>query len=236
MKKEHHIQVDTRKGRIEHLVFIVSVIVIIMAVLPWFAHYTELGRWAQSPLELFNDIMISTLILLLGGFIVYLIYTHHETVQNELVTDPLTQVYNMRFFSEKLHWVFVASKRTQLKSTLLFVDIDGFKKYNDQYGHLKGNEILAAVGSILLRSTRKYVDWPFRVGGDEFAVLMEFSDKHSGAVLAHRLASRMDKEMEGLVTLTIGMAEVKESMHNERDWVTAADAAMYKNKKKGLHP
>lgn len=216
--------------RIVRILLVTAFIVIILAVVPWISDYAELGHWPERPIEFFNEITASCITLLLGALIIFLIYEHNKEVENLLVTDHLTGVYNMRFFSDKLRWVFVASRRTKIKSTLLFIDLDGFKKYNDTYGHIEGNRLLELMGDILLRSTRKFIDWPFRIGGDEFAVLMEFSDKKSAEALAHRMKNYFKRESGSDVTLTIGISEIKDSTRDEQQWIEEADAEMYRMK------
>ena len=203
---------------------------LVLAVIPWISDYAETGHWPNEPMNFFNEITASCITLLLGALILFLIYEHHKDIESLLVTDPLTGVYNMRFFSDKLRWVFVASKRTRMKSTLLFMDLDGFKNYNDTYGHIGGNKLLEMMGDILLGSTRRFIDWPFRIGGDEFAVLMEFSDRKSADILARRLRNRFNKGTEGKVTLTIGISEIRDSMADEREWIEEADSEMYRIK------
>lgn len=215
------------------VLFVTAFIVLILAVIPWISDYAETGHWPERPIEFFNEITASCITLLLGALIIFLIYEHHEDIESLLMTDHLTGVYNMRFFSDKLHWVFIASRRTKMKSTLLFIDLDGFKKYNDTYGHLAGNRLLETMGGILLRSTRRFIDWPFRIGGDEFAVLMEFSDEKSAEILAHRLKKRFKRETHGKGTLTIGISEIKDSMKDEKGWIEEADAEMYRIKNLG---
>jgi len=216
--------------RIVRILLVTGFIIIILAVVPWISDYAETGHWPETPIEFFNEITASAITILLGALIIFLIYEHHRDVEGLLITDHLTAVYNMRFFSDKIRWVFVASRRTGMKSTLLFMDIDGFKKYNDTYGHLEGNRILEMAGDILLRSTRRFIDWPFRIGGDEFAVLMEFSGKKSAEALSHRLKSRFKRESGGEVALTVGISEIKDSMKDEKDWIEEADAEMYRMK------
>lgn len=216
--------------KIIRILLVTGFIVVILAVVPWLSDYAELGHWPERPIEFFNEITASCITLLLGALIIFLIYEHHKDVESLLVADHLTGVYNMRFFSDKLRWVFVASRRTKIKSTLLFIDLDGFKKYNDTYGHIAGNRLLELMGDILLRSTRKFLDWPFRIGGDEFAVLMEFSDKKSAEALAHRLKNSFKRESGSGVTLTIGISEIKDSTRDEQQWIEEADAEMYRMK------
>ena len=219
--------------KIARVLSITAFIILILAVVPWITDYAETGRWPERPIEFFNEITTSCITLLLGALIIFLIYEHNKDVEGLLVTDPLTRAYNMRFFSDKVRWVFIASRRTKIKSTLLFMDVDGFKKYNDTYGHLEGNKLLELMGNILLRNTRRFVDWPFRIGGDEFAVLMEFSDKKSAEALAWRLKNSFDKEIHRKAALTIGISEIDDSMRDEREWIKKADAEMYKMKRLG---
>jgi diguanylate cyclase (GGDEF)-like protein len=216
--------------RIIRILSLTALIVIILAVVPWVSDYAELGRWPSRPIEFFNEVTASAITILLGSLVIFLIYEHHRDIESLLVTDHLTNVYNTRFFSDKLRWVFVASRRTKIRSTLLFIDLDGFKHYNDTFGHVAGNKLLETMGDILLRTTRKFVDWPFRIGGDEFAVLMEFSDKKSAEALAQRLRTRFRKETHGKITLTIGISEIKDFMKDEKQWIEEADAEMYKVK------
>ena len=216
--------------RIVRVLSVTAFIVLVLAIIPWISDYAETGRWPEQPLEFFNEITATCITLLLGALILFLIYEHHKDIESLLVTDPLTSVYNMRFFSDKLRWVFVASRRTKVRSTLLFMDLDGFKNYNDTYGHMEGNRLLEITGDILLRSTRKFIDWPFRIGGDEFAVLMEFSDEKSAEALAYRLKNRFKRETHGKVTLTIGISELKDSISDEKQWIEKADAEMYRIK------
>ncbi len=216
--------------RIIRVLSVTAFIILVLAAVPWISDYAETGRWPKQPIEFFNEVTASCVTLLLGALIIFLIYEHHKDIESLLVSDPLTGVYNMRFFSDKLRWVFVATRRTRMKSTLLFIDIDGFKNYNDTYGHLEGNKILEIAGDILLRSTRKFIDWPFRIGGDEFAVLMEFSEEKSAKALAHRLKDRFKRETYGKVSFTIGISEIKDSMRDERQWIEKADAEMYRIK------
>lgn len=208
-----------------------AVVVLILAAVPWISGYAESGHWPSTSLEFLNEVIASSITFLLGGLIMFLVYEYFKDVEHLLVTDHLTGIYNIRFFSEKLRWVFIASRRTKIKSTLLFMDLDGFKKYNDVHGHIEGNAILKLMGDILLGSTRKFIDWPFRIGGDEFAVLMEFSDKKSAEMLSHRLQNRLKRETDGDVSLTIGISDTKDSMKNETQWIEEADAEMYKNKR-----
>jgi len=223
--------------RIIRVLFITAFIMVILAIIPWVSDYAEQGHWPSRPIEFFNEITASSITLLLGALIVFLIYEHHRDIESLLVTDHLTGIYNTRFFSEKLRWVFIASRRTKIRSTLLFIDLDGFKAYNDTYGHVAGNRLLEIMGDILLRSTRKFVDWSFRIGGDEFAVLMEFSDRKSAEALAQRLKSRLKRESQNKITLTIGISEIKDFMRDEKEWIEEADREMYKikhEKKKGF--
>lgn len=225
------VQKGSHMSKIASVLSLTAVILVMLAAMPWVSDYAETGHWPSTPLEFLNEITASCITFLLGALVMFLIYGHYKDVENLLVTDHLTGVYNVRFFTEKLRWVFVASRRTKIRSTLLFMDLDGFKKYNDDHGHMRGNAVLELMGDILRRSTRRFIDWPFRIGGDEFAVLMEFSDKRSAETLAHRLQSRLKRETDGEISLTIGISEIKDSMKEETQWIEEADSEMYKNKR-----
>ncbi len=91
--------------------------------------------------------------------------------QNLSITDPLTKLYNRRYFFEKLHETFSLAKRKRRPIALLYLDLDHFKSINDTYGHKKGDEILISFANILKKNLRSY-DTVARIGGEEIAVLI----------------------------------------------------------------
>jgi len=156
--------------------------------------------------------------------------------------DPLTKIYNRRYFEEFLNWNFQRAKR--YKSTLgcLMIDIDFFKKFNDSYGHLTGDRILQGV-SELLRKSLRVTDILSRFGGEEFTVLLP--ETNPGAVLftarkLHKIIEEASFDVEGKslkVTISIGHHYYNGSDSKDievpNDLVRLADANVYEAKRNG---
>ena len=114
---------------------------------------------------------------------------------------------------------------------LAMFDIDHFKRYNDEFGHLKGDEILSRLGEIV-RSTIRRIDYGFRYGGDEFAVLLPETELEHAVLITERIRANTKVEFKGQVTLSIGVVQGK-SPCDERRLIEASDRAMYESKRAG---
>jgi diguanylate cyclase (GGDEF)-like protein len=146
--------------------------------------------------------------------------------------DPLTGLANQTAFYEHMRREISAASRTGRPLSLLFLDLNGFKKVNDSHGHLAGDRLLAETARVIKDSVR-LADIPCRYGGDEFCVILPntraVDAEHAGA----RIIETFDKAVTEDVTLSIGLAqtEANRTMTAE-DLVRAADAAMYAAKKR----
>lgn len=147
------------------------------------------------------------------------------------ITDDLTGLYNQRYFYEALRREIERSNRKNAAFGLAMVDIDRFKRYNDVFGHLKGDEILRGLGGIVQTTIRK-IDYGFRYGGDEFAILLPETELENAILIAERLRTNTKSQFEGKVTLSIGVVQGG-SQCDERLLVEAADKAMYESKRAG---
>lgn len=147
------------------------------------------------------------------------------------ITDDLTGLYNQRYFYEALQREMERAKRRQFPFSLALFDIDRFKRYNDDFGHLKGDEILKTIGSIVQSTIRK-VDYGFRYGGDEFAILLPETEIENAALIAERLRTNVEIEFDGKVTLSIGVVQCGPECEG-RLLIEAADRAMYESKRAG---
>jgi GGDEF domain-containing protein len=96
----------------------------------------------------------------------------YRSLQEQADTDGLTGLCNHRRFRERLYEEFVRARRYNLPLTLLMIDIDDFKTFNDDYGHLIGDEVLRIVASLLQTGLRQSIDLAARYGGEEFAVML----------------------------------------------------------------
>lgn len=158
----------------------------------------------------------------------------HET---EARTDSLTSLANRRAFDDELQRRYAEWQRKKTPFTLLLMDIDHFKRFNDTHGHQAGDEVLRTVGQVLAAVPRE-MDVSCRYGGEEFAVVLPATTAHEGTVLAERLRQAVEAEAtewDGKslkVTCSIGLAEI-EGNDTSALLVKRADDALYRSKQQG---
>ncbi len=145
-------------------------------------------------------------------------------------TDSLTQLWNHGYFQHKLEELLKEHQEKQHPLSLLLVDIDDFKRYNDEHGHQKGDEILKNIAKILKDHCRS-IDLPCRYGGEEFALILPDTGKPEALNIAERL--RKTVEEAGLPTLSIGVATFPEDATTKEELIELADAALYRAKRLG---
>lgn len=156
-------------------------------------------------------------------------------LEHQAQTDPLTGLYNHRFFQERLRSELIRSTRNKDTVGLILLDIDDFKRLNDVHGHASGDGVLVALSEIL-RSTIRASDVACRVGGEEFAVILPSCDAGDAMGLARRLRDRLSvREFDGAgsVTLSIGIAQGPQHASNPRALVGCAEMAMMTAKAQG---
>jgi len=154
------------------------------------------------------------------------------------ILDPLTNVYNRRYLDLELAREIERSKRFSHSFSLLILDIDNFKMYNDKNGHLAGDSLLQRFARLLMKSSR-IMDLIFRYGGDEFFVLSPETSKKDAINLAQRIENSIKEEkfegMEvfpgGRLTSSIGLASFPEDGLSPEALLSLADQMMYKAKK-----
>jgi diguanylate cyclase (GGDEF)-like protein len=153
--------------------------------------------------------------------------------------DALTQVYNKRFFLERLHSEFAYSLRHKALLSLIIFDIDHFKRINDTFGHLAGDYVLATLAktvSPMIRSEDTFA----RYGGEEFVILSRSTDPPSAAVVSERVRQHVERykfEYEGqriAVTVSLGLAGMPHAdIKAPDDLLARADKALYEAKNAG---
>jgi diguanylate cyclase (GGDEF)-like protein len=166
-------------------------------------------------------------------------------LQDELhaltITDPLTGLHNRRHFDVVSASEWERAQRDQRPLTVLFIDVDYFKSFNDHHGHRAGDDCLAAVGKAVGQSLQRPADLAARYGGDEFVVLLPDTDLDGALEVAHRVlaaVAAMDiphgASPFGRVTSTIGVAHVVPGpSHTFRGLLERADRALYTAKQAG---
>jgi len=152
--------------------------------------------------------------------------------------DGLTSLLNRRSFDERFPRELERAYRQNYPLLLVFLDVDYFKDYNDQFGHPAGDEVLIGLGKILVECTRDKVDMCFRFGGDEFAVLLPQTSVTQGTEIVQRILSNYVGKKYGDTTLSIGVVACKRDENlsrkkDERRIRELADQAMYDAKKSG---
>ena len=156
-------------------------------------------------------------------------------LEHQAQTDPLTGLYNHRAFHERLRQALANASRSHESVSVLMLDIDDFKRVNDVYGHGSGDEILRCLADTLKDAVRAS-DVVYRLGGEEFAIVINSRAPQSAERLAHRLVERVesaDFDPAGRITISVGLARGPEHAMNPRELVACAEAAMMTAKARG---
>jgi diguanylate cyclase (GGDEF)-like protein len=150
------------------------------------------------------------------------------------VTDPLTGLLNRRYLEERIAEEIVRSKRHRFSASLMMLDVDEFKSYNDKFGHPAGDSALRIVAEILKESLRG-ADVAARYGGEEFAILLPQTASEEAAQIAERIRKQVEQAefMGRQVTISIGIASLTSEVDTPRDLISAADVALYAAKNRG---
>lgn len=152
--------------------------------------------------------------------------------------DPLTDIYNRRYFMEAGEEEIKRVQRYEDTLSVLMLDIDHFKKVNDTYGHPAGDAVLENLASLLKNKLRD-VDIPGRLGGEEFGILMPNTNKEQALKAADRIRKIIEEntvEFEGeeiSITVSVGIAVYREEMSDIDELLQEADRALYQAKKRG---
>lgn len=162
---------------------------------------------------------------------------HVALLNHQAITDSLTTLYNQRYLSDILETVVSSSNTEGKSSAVILMDIDDFKKINDTYGHLRGNQVLCRLAAILKeKAGDKYT--VFRYGGEEFLIVMPDSVRDDAFGLAEdiRVSTGSDEILAQLTeshfSISGGVAQYKKGMAID-DWIRIADTNMYTAKRNG---
>jgi diguanylate cyclase (GGDEF)-like protein len=157
-------------------------------------------------------------------------------LQRSAITDPLTGVYNTRFFDEVLERETARADRYNTALSLLMIDIDTFKQVNDTFGHVVGNKVLTQIADTL-KATVRNTDFVFRCGGDEFGVVLPGTNLEGAMHVAEKILQKVEAGniltalgYSGSVTVSIGLSEYHRGSHFET-LVAEADQALYASKR-----
>jgi diguanylate cyclase (GGDEF)-like protein len=161
---------------------------------------------------------------------------HVERIHELTITDDCTNLYNARHLHSVLDKEIYRSQRYGYEFSVIFVDLDHFKRINDTYGHLVGSKLLGEIGQVL-KSHCRLIDFAFRYGGDEFVVLLPQTSKESACVAARRMHKLIGDTVwlkaEGLeiqITASAGLACYPTDSKTKVQLLQLADEAMYQVK------
>ena len=161
-----------------------------------------------------------------------------EELKKLSITDGLTQLYNSRYFYNQLKGEIERFKRYGHQLSLLLLDIDKFKDYNDTHGHLEGDKILIRIGHIISACLRK-MDTAYRYGGEEFTIILPGTPGEEAKTVGERLRTSVAADdfggsapLESRITISVGVTQY---CHPEpiSSFVQRADQAMYRSKQTG---
>jgi diguanylate cyclase (GGDEF)-like protein len=166
--------------------------------------------------------------------------TLYVKAQKMATIDGLTGLYNRRYFMEQLAKEFVRSRRYRNWLSLIIVDIDYFKNYNDANGHLAGDKVLQRVARAIRENVRE-IDLVARWGGEEFVLLLPEISGENGMVVAEKIRRGVEaqrfknerKQPNRQLTISLGVAQNSISVKNHLEMFNQADAALYRAKLEG---
>jgi diguanylate cyclase (GGDEF)-like protein len=154
--------------------------------------------------------------------------------------DGLTELYNYRYLHQYLKMELEREKRYKRQLSLVMIDIDDFKNYNDQFGHLIGDMVLQKIATVFRNATRG-CDVLCRYGGEEFAIILPETSKEEAVIVCERIRKSVETtEMVdeqgtpvGNITVTLGLASFPADADNKDDLIDNADRALYQGKEAG---
>jgi diguanylate cyclase (GGDEF)-like protein len=163
-------------------------------------------------------------------------------IRAEVEYDALTGIYNRRYFNETMERIISTLSRSESLLSMLMIDIDFFKCYNDTYGHVEGDRCLKAVAQTLAQCITRAADFVARYGGEEFIAILPNTDEQGARLIAEKMIDNVrdlclpheKSEAAQYVTVSIGGTTGKVlHTHNSGDFVKKADEMMYKSKQEG---
>ncbi|BCR04361.1 hypothetical protein DESUT3_14300 [Desulfuromonas versatilis] len=164
----------------------------------------------------------------------------NQTLQNLAIRDGLTNLYNHSYFKEALEIEVIRSRRYHRQCTVMFMDLDHFKNFNDSCGHLQGDKLLATLARMIGERLRKS-DILARYGGEEFTAILPELSKEEAFKIAEDLRDMVESypfpgrehQPGGRVTLSIGLASFPEDGGDASSLIMHADQALYRGKRQG---
>lgn len=189
-------------------------------------------RPLDAPYVLSHVLMVMSYVVVLGGTLLDNAQLFDQ-VSRMAASDSLTGLANHRRLLEALENEIQRSRRTNRTFSVLLFDLDELKKINDKFGHLTGSRAIKRLGSVL-RSNSRAIDTPARYGGDEFALVLPETGAREAEHTATRICDRLAQDgEEPLISVSVGQAVYPHDGTSIEQLLSAADAALYRMKRKG---
>ncbi|MFE4105880.1 diguanylate cyclase domain-containing protein [Almyronema epifaneia] len=199
-------------------------------------------RWSEDEKLLLKELAAQLAIAIQQAELYQQLQAANRKLERLANLDGLTQIPNRRCLDSYLQQEWRRLRREKSGLSLLMCDVDFFKRYNDFYGHLMGDDCLRQIAQILDRSVNRPADLVARYGGEEFAIVLPKTDLHGALHIAEHIQQaiaqasipHLDSPLNQVVTVSLGAAELLPSLHNTpADLIAAADQALYEAKRQG---
>lgn len=187
-----------------------------------------------------NDLILAGIFILTAwplGFYVKVEGQHIKMLEDLVNIDGLTQLYNHRYFYDALIEKVKIGERDNKPVSMIFIDIDYFKQYNDTFGHQKGDYVLKKIGALIKENSRED-DIAARYGGEEFAIILPDTDEENALNIAENLRQKIENssfegeesQPNGKITASMGVSVFPDKAKNEVELIKSADDALYRAK------
>jgi diguanylate cyclase (GGDEF)-like protein/putative nucleotidyltransferase with HDIG domain len=187
-----------------------------------------------------NDLILAGIFVLTAwplGFYVKVEGQHINMLEDLVNIDGLTKLYNHRYFYDALIEKVKSGEGDTKPVSMIFIDIDYFKQYNDTFGHQKGDNVLKKIGEIIIENSRKG-DIAARYGGEEFAIILPDTSEEDALNIAENLRRKIENshfegeesQPNGKITASMGVSVYPDKAKNEIELIKSADDALYRAK------
>ena len=210
-------------------------------ILGYFVQLLLHPEWAQHPIRVAAFVVPFILVPIYVGSLLDQLYAARRRAEQAATTDSLTGTKNRLSFDEAITREWARCRRSRSQISMIMVDVDFFKKYNDTYGHPAGDRILKAIGGVLNSAIHRPGDGAYRIGGEEFAIVLPDTDLAGADTVATRVleqvrALNLDHEhgINGKVSACLGVAATDTLADtSSADLIRAADTLLYQAKSDG---
>ena len=157
-----------------------------------------------------------------------------DEIKRRVLVDDLTGLYNYRYFKNRIKEEISKSRRYNAVFSIIMLDIDDFKHYNDTFGHIEGNKVLKKIADLLQKALRS-ADVVIRFGGEEFLIILPQINKKAAIIVGDKIRKKLSKlKLKKAITISGGVATyLTDTKNDENDLIYLADMALYRAKYEG---